>query len=338
VLRAAAEFVLAAVLTVLCGDGRAISAELGLSPTPAWGQETPVYDKLYREVLASEKAGRLEEALKKIPAVYGADVPVDAFYRTLEAKKKELLKALFVREGPAKDNLIGLMFQYQNLLAMPDELLHVIRIKGDLPFERFLYGEIVRKDTKRPLIGSRDPWLVSAAVFLARKHQIKVEPRDVIERWKERPDLWDETCAGQALLLLARLTPEVLKKIPVGNADIERELQKLAPAKVNEAAVEPQLFERMTRPALDLSLVGFSSRIWLEDPKAEASKGTEKDLSAELNKRGYILVPAGSYALRFVSGSAGQHGEYAGMYGRSNTFTAKRGLFIRLLVPVDSGV
>jgi len=56
---------------------------------PLCGQ--PLYGRLYDRLLELESRGRYEEALRLIPQIYQAEIPVDAFYTTLAGKKAEIL-------------------------------------------------------------------------------------------------------------------------------------------------------------------------------------------------------------------------------------------------------
>lgn len=54
--------------------------------------QSPLYAKYYDQVLALEKAGKPAAALAAIPKVYEAEIPVDAFYQTLDKKNVHYCK------------------------------------------------------------------------------------------------------------------------------------------------------------------------------------------------------------------------------------------------------
>lgn len=53
------------------------------------GSQVPEYSLLYDRVLAMEHAGDYGAALRLIPEIYGKDIPVTAFYDTLDRKKRD---------------------------------------------------------------------------------------------------------------------------------------------------------------------------------------------------------------------------------------------------------
>ena len=305
--------------------------------------EWPEYSELFEEVLKLEKEGDLQGALRVIPEIYEEEVPVSQFYVTLDKTKSRLLESLS-RDGDVR--ISGdLGFQdylhlYNDLLARPDRLHSEYRADGDLPLERYYYFLVVAEKMKDPakLATSLDPWLVSAALFLARKGELKVEAQKVINRWEERPDLWLEVCDEQALLFLATLPRDELESLEVTNEDIAATLEELKEPSGVLCAVHALLFMTHPRHDLGLTVTGLRPEIWLE----RIGKGDRREAKTKVDltsaKGGLLRLNEGRYILSHVSGSGGRGGEYAGVHGTGKVFEAKKGIFTRLLIPVKGGV
>ncbi len=218
-----------------------VSAFLGLLLVPnaerVHGQNE--YSERYAEVKVLHEAGQLEEALHRFPGIYEMEVPVDSFYATLERKRDEILADL-VEKGTFRvgdrefrcDELRRL--HVATHLSRPDVLRHrgIVEDAATFSFERYLYLLVVAGtpptvptensllETVAPRVDlasalrSRDPWVVSAALYLdGRQADSSLGAQAVIDRWQERPDLWDERCSREARRLLARLSPEEVAKL-----------------------------------------------------------------------------------------------------------------------------
>jgi hypothetical protein len=305
--------------------------------------EWPEYSQVFEQVLKLEKEGKLKEALRTIPGVYEHEVPVSKFYETLDKTKSRILETLS-RESDAKTSgdlgFRDYIHFYNDFMARPDRLHSVYKAKGDLPLERYYYFMILSDGMKDPakLVTSLDPWLVSAALFLARKGELKVDPQKVVQRWGERPDLWEHVCEEQALLFLSLQPREALESLEVENEDVAMTLEDLKKPEGGLCAVHALLFWTHPREDMGLEVMGLRSEMRLEriDDGGGRGKSTKVDLT---RMEGGLLQPTeGKYILSHVSGSGGSGGEYAGIHGSSKVFEAKKGIFTRVLIPVEGGV
>ncbi len=205
--------------------------------------QIPSYSILYEQVLLLEREGKLIEALRIIPEVYAAEIPVDSFYVTLENKRQQLLEAVSQKEisfpvGREEYRCAGIQQLFRDLyLKKPDPYHQIIEPSADIDFNRFFYLMIIKghdqKDSVSPFnmqsaLTEADPWLVSGALFLERKQKTDtITPQDVIDRWQSRPDLWDEECTRQALLFLAQFDSAAIKNLKITNEDIRIEVESL---------------------------------------------------------------------------------------------------------------
>ena len=210
--------------------------------------QVPSYSILYEQLLLLEREGKLIEALRIIPEVYAAEIPVDSFYLTLENKRQQLLEAVSQKEisfpvGREVYTCSGIRQLFIDLyLKKPESYHKVVGTSGDLDFKRFYYLMIIEAHKQRDSVSrfnmqsaltEADPWLVSGALFLDRKQKPHtVTPQDVIDRWQSRPDLWDEECTRQALLFLAQFDSTAIKTLEITNEDIRMELENLHPSGV----------------------------------------------------------------------------------------------------------
>ncbi|MCB2187869.1 MAG: hypothetical protein KQJ78_15720 [Deltaproteobacteria bacterium] len=198
----------------------------GVAKGPPEAPAGPAYSRLYDQALARAQAGDWQGALRGLSRVYAEEVPVQAFYDTLDRQKAALLaglgpEALF-RAGKTAFPLAQLRDHYLSvLLPQPDPLYQDLDLAADLPLPRLLHlYAVLGREPPRPPAGclttpatprvdlaaalaSPDPWLVAAALFLARKGQGRLTPAAMLDRWQARPDLWDEVCTAQARLFLA---------------------------------------------------------------------------------------------------------------------------------------
>lgn len=150
--------------------------------------------------------------------------------------------------------LTDIRYLYEWQLKEPDVLGWRVLIDGDLAAERLLFlaiaageehteparegGEYVMPNIDvAAALGSADPWVVSAALFMARKQDIELDPGDVLERW-QGPKPWDKTCSEQALLYLAA-TPGFDVD---GEADLPAEVQALDAVDADGVEIQPWLY------------------------------------------------------------------------------------------------
>lgn len=305
--------------------------------------DAPPYSALYDQVVQLESAGEILAALRLIPSVYACDIPVDAFYQTLEETRIRLLNRL-IGEGSVQTGKFTMEFSTLralfagNELAKPDVLAHRMVVSGDLPVERYFYFMAVagrEPEETDPdslltpalpdvdpaaLISSPDPWLVSAALFLARKNCGVVSAQSVINRWSSRRDLWDDVCTGQALLFLASQDAAGLSALKTENADVERELRRLTPASAEKAEIHALFYDANTLqpvPPQGVTLV----RSGTDASDAEPVQIPESE--------SVISVDPGSYTIKYLDGA---------VHGSSRGFEAAAGRFIRVCTPVVGGI
>jgi len=205
--------------------------------------QIPGYSILYEQLLLLEREENFVEALRIIPEVYAAEIPVDSFYITLENKRQQLLDTISQKEisfpvGREVYTCASIRQLFRDLyLKKPAPYHQVIEPSADIDFDRFYYLMIIkghdRKDSvsrfnMKPVLTEADPWLVSGALFLDRKQKTHtITPQDIIDRWQSRPDLWDEECTRQALLFLAQFDSTAIKNLKITNEDIRMEVENL---------------------------------------------------------------------------------------------------------------
>ncbi|MFC1849143.1 hypothetical protein ACFL27_02940 [candidate division CSSED10-310 bacterium] len=229
--------------------------------------QEPEYSRLYDQLNTLEGEDKLEAALRLIPKIYAVEVPVEAFYRTLEQKRGHLLEKLIQRGtfsiGKSEFTFTTLrqIFWFHYLLN-PEMFHSQVMIGHDLPLSRFSYFMIVtgREHTSpkqdpllepalpafdaKSTLNSADPWLVSASLFLTRKKEHDPTLNGLImKRWQERPDLWDQTCTEQALLFFARQPQEILRKFKIEDGDIKRHLTSFQNPVPNNGSVQILFFD-----------------------------------------------------------------------------------------------
>lgn len=205
--------------------------------------QVPGYSVLYEQLLLLEREGKLIEALRIIPEVYAAEIPVDSFYVTLENKRQQLLEAVSQKEisfpvGKEEYRFAGIRQLFIDLhLKKPEPYHQTAEPSADIDLDRFFYLMIIiGQDLKdsgsrfnmQSALTEADPWLVSGALSLDRKQETHtITPQGVIDRWQSRPDLWDEECTRQALLFLARFDSTAIKTLEITNWDIRMEVENL---------------------------------------------------------------------------------------------------------------
>lgn len=205
--------------------------------------QVPGYSLLYEQLLLLEHEGKLIEALRIIPEVYAAEIPVDSFYVTLENKRQQLLEAVSQKKisfsvGREVYTCSGIRQLFMDLyLKKPESYHQTVEPSADIDLDRFLYLMIIKGHDRKDCVSrfnmqsaltEADPWLVSAVLHLERKQKTHtITPQDVIDRWQSRPDLWDEECTRQALLFLAQFDSTAIKSLEITNEDIRVEVENL---------------------------------------------------------------------------------------------------------------
>ena len=235
---------------------------------------------------------------------------------------------------------------------------------GDLDYRRFCYLLIVTadhvpsqaaevllpefsSDQLQTALHSDDPWLVSAALFVIRKQKVDAISRQaVIDRWQKRPDLWDEQCSRQALLLLAQVDAEALGRLQVTNEDVQAEINGLQPIPDGRAYLSPLPFSLSAGTVslidvpeinlIELRPAGASGvvvRRWAGDRNQARRWTAVSDRKVDLSQLEYraIAVRPGSYRLVFNSVTGNPR---SGYYGGSTVVTADKGRLIVVPVPV----
>jgi len=203
----------------------------------------PSYSLLYEQLLLLEHEGKLIEALRIIPEVYAAEIPVDSFYVTLENKRQQLLEAVSQKEisfpvGREEYRYAGIRQLFRDLyLKKPEPYDQTVEPSADIDLDRFYYLMIIKGHDQKTSVSrfnmqsvltEADPWLVSAGLLLERKQKTQtITPQDVIDRWQSRPDLWDEECTRQALLFLAQFDSTAIKTLEITNEDIRIKVESL---------------------------------------------------------------------------------------------------------------
>ena len=331
-----------------------------MSTSPVWAKsisDTQVseYSRRFEQALKTHKQGDWQKALATLSRVYDVEVPVQAFYDTLDRQKLEIISALADKEvistGKASHPLGDLKRLFTEvLLLQPERLQHRVRVETELPLARLihLYAVLGRDqirnkpdpllmptapwvDLNRALAAS-DPWLVSAALFLARKGQGRIEPRNLIDRWRARPDLWDDVCTEQALLFLARMAPGELARLKIRDAfpgGKVSDLEPLGPG--GRARAEVWFFWRGspgpgTRDYLkrvDCSDLLIVPKKKSNDKQALTSKGEHQTPAPETCRSGILELPDGEYRLSHRKDRA---------RGRSRAFEVGKGWITRVVM------
>ena len=317
--------------------------------------QVPEYSRLYQKVLELENSGLYGEALRIIPRIYEHEIPVQSFYDTLDKKKKELLEAgenKGFKIGGEEYSLISLGQILAGRLEQADYLHYDLRIPNELPPERYYYSLLLLEDGKiEEGLKSMDPWIVSGALFMARKSGSIEFARAVIQRWEKRPDLWDDVCTDMALLYLAILPPDKLNGLEINDSFIQTSMRKLTAIPEGTCFVHLMFFQSVPEPHLDFSQHNVDlfryRRGKKQDTKRFAGDKTdyydmtvEDKISLRANdfSQGIIPLNPGYYSFRHISGSGGSRGMAAVTHGKTGIFECKNGMFIRLFCRLTPGV
>jgi hypothetical protein len=330
--------------------------------------DIPRYSLLFQQAQRLQKEGKPLKTLKTVEAVYGCEVPVQSFYDTLDRFRIGVINHIddefSIRLGRETYTLSDLKtFFVQVLLTQPDALHCSYLTRRELPLGRFLflnlvYGNEHPEPTKDRLlkpasphldlskaIQSPDPWVVSAALFMARKQKGGITLEAVIKRWQKRPDLWDAICTEQAMLYLAMFKRDILRAIRIDSSDVREQIEILLKSPVpDENRVQVLAFwmgELATTESLylnPLSCQGMTVEDYERTPEKPACEATVARQSGKYNseykafplkpdafkcRNGMLSLAAGTYLLKYRVKNA---------HGSSRTFHCRTGRMTRLVV------
>ncbi len=340
------------------------------SPSDKGFYQGPQYSALYDQLLNLEEKGDLLAALRMVPKIYASEIPVETFHTTLENKRQQLLEAVVQQEtlfhiGEDEVTCSDLLRLFTDLyMGKPDTYNFLVPVPGSLEHNRFCYLLIVEGQSQqasrnsilipstskfnlKSALDSADPWLVSAALFFARKQKTPtITAQAVIDRWQARPDLWDEESTRQALHFIAQFDSRAYRELQISNEDVRMALEDLQPVRNCKSYLSPLLFSSRGK---QLPTMGDSTGITLiELRESEKKIGVIKRWAGDDNhysklepvserkiteadlEYGAIVVTPGVYRIVFNS----VHGTPpSGYYGKSIIVTAQGGNFV--VVPVS---
>lgn len=300
-------------------------------------------------------------ALREVTRLFGAGAGDPNLPSQLEiirqAQLERLLESDVLVAGNERYEINDLYRAYQYLLTRRDELRSRIVVDRDLPPGRFLvlmaamgmahpstppgtptmyaWPEV---DLARAL-RSADPWVVSGALFVARKTDVSLPASAIFERWQSRNDRWDDICTEQALLYLALLPRESLGAAgPARTGLPESALARLEAPTATRTSVHVLAFVQTLRPSLTLGFVvpGGSVVQRLHDVSMQVA--SEIDVAGRTRVNPILELDAGVYSFRSIEGSAGPAGEHAGVYGESTPVRCEAGRFNRIMIGLFGGV
>lgn len=331
----------------------------------------PQYSVLYDQLLGLEQQGKILEALRLIPKIYAAeDIPVEAFYLSLDKKREGLLEVVNKQNisfniGKEKSTCSGIQRLFTNLyIGKIESYNFFVPALDDLEYKRFCYlliieGRLQKTPWKGSLLlpsnskfklhsalNSADPWLVSAALFFARKQEKPtISIQAVIDRWEKRPDLWDERCTQQALLFLAQFDAKTVKKLQVSNEEIQMQLTELQAVPSDKSYISPLLFSSIGNRKISyikskgLKLVKLEKndkkaglvKRWSGDKNqfSNLEPVSETEITAEDYENDVISVDPGFYKIQYNSVSGMLPWGY---YGTSTIVELQAGKFT--VVPI----
>jgi hypothetical protein len=342
--------VLGLSLAVALCLGASASTSLAKSPS---GPQIPLYSRLFEQARGQDGRGDWQGSLKTLSRIYETEVPVQAFYGTLERYKLKILASLSgaarLKTGRQSFTLQGLgQYFSEVLLPKPDRLHRDPRLDTELPLARLLQlyavlGKDQPRQTGNPLLepaaphmdlkkvlASLDPWLVSAGLFLARKGQGRIDPGEVIKRWQYRPDLWDQVCTHQALLYFAGLPSAQFKNLRLPSDFPPGQAGRFKPIPPGHA---PRA--RLLSYWRGSSILGRDDYLQAAGCSALliASKQVKWQKYVALNpakcRRGYLTLPSGWYSLRYLDGQA---------TGKTRPFNLQRGILARVVIVLQGQI
>jgi len=246
--------------------------------------------------------------------------------------------------GDESYELADIRTVYEWLVLRPDVLRFRLPVEGDLAPERFLYLAVAageqhaspaREGSAYTLpeidlhaaLGSSDPWVVSAALFLARKQDIEMDVGVLLARWQgSKP--WDETCTEQALLYLASRPSTDLGRGPAGVDGLPPEVAGLADANTDGVEIQAWLFLSSAEWAPDLALFERGKGLVLEVRDSTMDVISERPAASEAGTM-KLSATRNYYSFRYLDGL---------MHGESRFVEGSSGTFVRMAVAVQGGV
>ena len=284
------------------------------------------YERLMTRVQGLTVRKRGVEALQELHKIYALKDAQVSYKKVGQARARALKILGFTRTFMLGDeeykmrNLSRVFFR--DLLPKPDILERRVIMDGTFPFDRYLYLNIVAGRThKKKLhpvfaylspeldldrcLESRDPWVVSSALYMARKGYAGLDPQTVVTRWESPGAFWDEVCTQQAVLYMARQSAEAIKGLEIKNSAVKEALEMLKDPLPNECQVQvvfaDETVQKKGRPPV---------RVLKNEATVKARSCGE----------GTLCVPPGRYQIETPAGN-------------SRTFTAKPGRFVRVVIP-----
>ena len=268
--------------------------------------------------------------------------------RTIRAIRTQALAAIgetgVFSAGDDSYNLADIRMVYEWMLMSPDVLHFRLPVEGDLAPERLLYlavaigtehaepasenGEYVLPDIDLPAaLESADPWLVSAALFVARKQRFEVDIGALLKRW-QGSNAWDEACTEQALLYFASRPAADLARVLTGMTGLPPEVAGLTEANADRVEIQPLLFLSSGQWDPELTLLEHGKGLVLEVRDSTMDVITERPVPADTATMD--LSPTRNYySFRYLDGP---------MHGESRFIDGVSGTFVRMAVAVQGGV
>ena len=264
--------------------------------------------------------------------------------RTIRAIRTRALQQIgedgFFETGDESYALADFRTVYEWYLMSPDVLRLRVPVEGDLAPERLLYlaiavgtehakaaregGEYVMPNIDvTAAVANVDPWVVSAALFVARKQDIDLDIGDLLERWQGSMP-WDETCSEQALLYLSAVPEADL----AGMTAMPPEFAALAEVDPDGVEIQPWIFLSSGQWDPDLTLFERGGGLALEvldstmDPISKRSVDSDATTVKLSATRNY-------YSFRYLDGL---------IHGESRFIEGTAGTFVRMAVAVEGGV
>lgn len=228
---------------------------------------------------------------------------------------------------------------YEWMLMTPDVLRHRLVTGADLEPERMLFLAVAvgrehlepaqeHAEYVLPEIGiveavqNADPWVVSAALFMARKQQIELGIDEVLGRWQGQR-AWDDVCTEQALLYLAGRHPAELE-----NVVLPPEAARLEEANPAGIEIHPWFYLSSGDWSAELVTIPPGRGFVFEVRDSTMDVITERPVGPD---EGTLELPAtrNYYSFRHLDGS---------MHGSSRFVEGKAGRFVRMPVAIEGGV
>lgn len=235
--------------------------------------QAPAYARVFNRILAHADAQEYRPALALFPQLYAAEIPVDAFYTTLEEKRAEILDAFIAKDPDFHRSCRYLVSRI--LTQTPWIDAHQIDDAKPIEFRRLLFflaacdppvavsfsahANAAEVKRIRQWVASPDPWVVSAALFLfGRAPMGIVAPQDIARRWSDRPDLWDAVCTDQALMALASHPATIIASVRDQFPSLDEPMTRLRAVPSDSCALQIVVLD-----AQDLAPISWSSRATL---------------------------------------------------------------------------